>query len=407
MTDKVGIIGGGPAGMISAGYAAARNKDVTLFEKNEKLGKKLYITGKGRCNITNNSPIEDFFDNVVTNREFLYSAFYSFSNYNIVELLEGYGLQTKVERGNRVFPSTDKSSDVINTLKLFLKDKKANIVLNSNVVSVNSKGNGFIVILDSGDEYYFNKIILATGGQSYPFTGSTGDGYKFAKNFGHTIESIRPSLIPIELKDEWLSSLQGLTLKNVTLSAKKNNKVIYDEFGEIIFTHFGISGPIVLSLSSHLNKYSLKEINLYLDLKPALTNEKLERRILRDFDIYTNKYIENGLVDLLPKKMIPIILNNASIDGKKFIHQITKKERYELVKTIKNFPLHTLGFRPIKEAIVTSGGVSTLEIDSSTMESKLKKGLFFSGEIIDVDALTGGYNLQIAYSTGYLAGNNV
>ncbi|HLR34392.1 MAG TPA: NAD(P)/FAD-dependent oxidoreductase [Tissierellales bacterium] len=407
MTDKVAIIGGGPAGMISAGYAAARNKDVTLFEKNEKLGKKLYITGKGRCNITNNSPIEDFFDNVVTNREFLYSAFYSFSNYNIIELLEEYGLQSKVERGNRVFPSTDKSSDVINTLKLFLKDKKANIVLNSNVVSVNSKGNGFIVTLDSEDEYYFNKIILATGGQSYPFTGSTGDGYKFAKNFGHTIESIRPGLIPIELKDKWLSSLQGLTLKNVTLSAKKDNKVIYDEFGEMIFTHFGISGPIVLSLSSYLNKYSLREISLYLDLKPALTNEKLEKRILRDFDIYKNKYIENGLVDLLPKKMIPIILNNAGIDGNKFIHQVTKKERYELVKTIKNFPLNTLGFRPIKEAIVTSGGVSTLEINSSTMESKLKKGLFFSGEIIDVDALTGGYNLQIAYSTGYLAGNNV
>src|SRR5699024_9161281 len=239
MTDKVAIIGGGPAGMISAGYAAARNKDVTLFEKNEKLGKKLYITGKGRCNITNNSPIEDFFDNVVTNREFLYSAFYSFSNYNIIELLEEYGLQSKIERGNRFFQSKDKLSDVINKLKRVIKDKKANIVLNSNVDSVNSKGIGFIVTLDSEDEYYFNKIILATGGQSYPFTGSTGDGYKFAKNFGHTIESIRPGLIPIELKDKWLSSLQGLTLKNVTLSAKKDNKVIYDEFGEMIFTHFG------------------------------------------------------------------------------------------------------------------------------------------------------------------------
>lgn len=404
---KVCVIGGGPAGMISAGYAAAMGNKVTLLEKNEKLGKKLYITGKGRCNITNNSSIEDFFDNIVTNKEFLYSSFYSFSNINIIKLLESYGLESKVERGNRVFPITDKSSDVIKAMEAFLNHKDVNILLNSNVKSIDTKEEGFLIRLNDRVEHYFDKVILATGGQSYPFTGSTGDGYTFAEKFGHKIVKAKPALVPIELKENWLPSLQGLTLKNVTLQAKFKNQIICEEFGEMLFTHFGISGPIVLTLSSQLNKYPFEKILLFLDLKPALSMEKLDKRILRDFHIHNNKEIKNALVDLLPKKIIPIVLEKASIESTKFVHQITKEERHRLSTTLKNFPLSFSGLRPIRQAIVTSGGISTEEIDPSTMESKLQKGLFFAGEIIDVDGLTGGFNLQIAYSTGYLAGINV
>lgn len=404
---KICVIGGGPAGIISAGYAAARGNNVTLFEKNEKLGKKLYITGKGRCNITNSSSIEDFFDNIITNKEFLYSAFYSYPNTSVVNLLESYGLKIKVERGNRVFPVTDKSSDVIKALKSFLHENNTSIVLNANVKSIKSKGDIFLVKLDEGNEYCFDKVILATGGQSYPFTGSTGDGYIFAKKFGHTIERLKPALVPIELKEDWLSSVQGLTLKNIVLKATVNNKIVCEEFGEMLFTHFGISGLIVLTLSSKLNKYPPKNIKLSLDLKPALSIEKLDKRVLRDFNKYNNKEIKNALVDLLPKKLIPIILKQANIEETKTVNQITKEERDTLVKTLKSFPLKFSNLRPIKEAIVTSGGISTNEINPSTMESKLKKGLFFAGEIIDVDGLTGGFNLQIAYSTGYLSGINV
>lgn len=404
---KVGVIGGGPAGIIAAGFAGSRGKDVTLIEKNERLGKKLFITGKGRCNITNASPIEDFFPKVMTNREFLYSSFYSFTNEDIIRLLESYGLRVKIERGNRVFPISDKSSDVLKAFNQFLFDNNVKVLLNKKVLDITKSNDKFLVKLDDKSIHSFDKIVIATGGKSYPTTGSTGDGYIFARKFGHTIIPLKPSLVPMEMEEDWIKNLQGLALKNVNLITKVDNKILHEEFGEMIFTHYGISGPIVLSTSNVLNKYTDSKIKLYIDLKPALDEEKLNRRVLRDFDKFNNKQIKNGLIELLPMKLIPVILYIASIDDSKTINQITREERLRLARTIKRLPLTFKKFRPLKEAIVTSGGVSTDEINPSTMESKLTSGLFFSGEIIDVDGLTGGYNLQIAYSTGFLAGNHV
>ncbi|TCU72741.1 hypothetical protein EV204_10575 [Tissierella praeacuta] len=406
MNEKVCVVGAGPAGIIAAGIAGSRGKDVILIDKNERIGKKLFITGKGRCNITNNAPIEDFFDNVMKNKNFLYSSFYSFSNRDIINLLETYGLKTKVERGNRIFPESDKSSDVIKAFQKFLSDNKVNILLNTNVNSIDIKNRKFIVNTNN-DEMTFDKLVIATGGKSYPSTGSTGDGYKFAKTFGHSITKIRPSLVPIEIKEDWIKDLQGLSLKNVTLSAHSKKRLLYEEFGEMIFTHYGISGPIVLSISNYLYRYINDGIRLLIDLKPALDNKKLDDRILRDFELNNNKKIKNSLDDLLPQKLIPIIIFLADIDPEKIVNQITKEERLKLLNSIKEFPLNFKSFRPIEEAIITSGGVVTKEINPSTMESKLVEGLYFAGEVIDVDALTGGYNLQIAYSTGYLAGNHV
>jgi len=407
MMEKIGVIGGGPAGIIAAGYAGARGKNVVLIEQNNKLGKKLYITGKGRCNITNASPIDLFFDNIVTNKSFLYSSLYSFTNEDIVKLLKSYGLETKVERGDRVFPVSDKSSDVIKALEKFLYDNNVNIMLNKKVLDIKYKDNKFTVYFSKNNYLEFDKIIIATGGMSYPATGSTGDGYKFAQNLGHCIQELKPSLVPLEIEEEWVKDLQGLSLKNVKLTTYVDKKDIHEEFGEMLFTHYGISGPIVLSTSNYINKYDEKNIKFHLDLKPALSREKLDKRILRDFELYKNKQIKNGLNELLPQRIIPIIIKEANIDEKKFIHQITKSERNRIIDNIKALSFTFKGFRPIKEAIVTSGGISVKEIESSTLESKLTPGLFFVGEIIDVDALTGGYNLQIAYSTGYLAGNNV
>ncbi|CCQ92673.1 conserved hypothetical protein [[Clostridium] ultunense Esp] len=404
---RVGVIGGGPAGIIAAGFAGSRGIDVTLIEKNNRLGKKLFITGKGRCNITNASPIDDFFDNIITNSQFLYSGFYSFTNEDIIKLLESYGLKVKIERGNRVFPVSDKSSDVIKTLEKFLLANNVKVLLNKTVKDIENIGDKFIVKFKDENIEKFDKIIIATGGKSYPATGSTGDGYDFAKKFGHKIKTLRPSLVPMELEEDWVKDIQGLSLKNVKLISTVANNEVHEEFGEMIFTHYGISGPIVLSMSNVINKHSDKEIRLFIDLKPALSKEKLDKRVLRDFQKFSNRQIKNGLDELLPQKLIPLIIDIASINGTKAIHQITKEERLKIVETIKNLPLTFKDFRPIKEAIVTSGGVSTNEIDPSTMESKIVPGLFFGGEIIDVDGLTGGYNLQIAYSTGYLAGMNV
>lgn len=406
MNEKVCVVGAGPAGIIAAGIAGSRGKDVILIDKNERIGKKLFITGKGRCNITNNAPIEDFFDNVMKNKNFLYSSFYSFSNRDIINLLETYGLKTKVERGNRIFPESDKSSDVIKAFQKFLSDNKVNILLNTNVNSIDIKNRKFIVNTNN-DEMTFDKLVIATGGKSYPSTGSTGDGYKFAETFGHSITKIKPSLVPIEIKEDWIKDLQGLSLKNVNLSAHSKKRLLYEEFGEMIFTHYGISGPIVLSISNYLYRYINDGIRLLIDLKPALDNKKLDDRILRDFELNNNKKIKNSLDDLLPQKLIPIIIFLADIDPEKIVNQITKEERLKLLNSIKEFPLNFKSFRPIEEAIITSGGVVTKEINPSTMESKLVEGLYFAGEVIDVDALTGGYNLQIAYSTGYLAGNHV
>ncbi|OZV12811.1 aminoacetone oxidase family FAD-binding enzyme [Tissierella sp. P1] len=406
MKEKICIVGAGPAGIIAAGIAGSRGKDVTLIEKNERIGKKLFITGKGRCNITNNAPIEDFFDNVMKNRNFLYSSFYSFTNRDIVNLLESYGLKTKIERGNRVFPLSDKSSDVIKAFQKFLAANNVKLLLDTKVNSIDIKNQKFIVRTNK-DETIFDKLVIATGGKSYPATGSTGDGYIFAEGLGHSITKIRPSLVPVEVRENWIKDLQGLSLKNITLSAYAKKKNIYEEFGEMIFTHYGISGPIVLSMSNHLYRYINDGIRLSIDLKPALDNKKLDDRILRDFELNNNKKMKNALDDLLPQKLIPIILFLSDLDPEKIINQITKEERLKLLNSIKEFPLTFKSFRPIEEAIVTSGGVSTKEINPSTMESKQVSGLYFAGEVIDVDALTGGYNLQIAYSTGYLAGSNV
>lgn len=406
MKDKICVIGAGPSGIIAAGIAASRGKDVTLIEKNEKIGKKLFITGKGRCNITNYSPIEDFFENVMKNRNFLYSSFYSFTNNDIINLLGKYGLKIKVERGNRVFPISDKSSDVIKALEKFLIENNVNLVLNTKVNSITMDKDKFIVKTNN-QEMYFHKLIIATGGKSYPSTGSTGDGYKFAEILGHSVTRLRPSLVPIEVQENWLKSLQGLSLKNIKLSAFIKDKKVYEEFGEMVFTHYGISGPVVLSMSNYLHKHMEKKIKLSIDLKPALDKNKLDNRILRDFNINNNKQIKNALDDLLLQKLIPIIIDLADINSDKPVNQITKDERERLINSIKDFSFTFKSFRPIEEAIVTSGGISTKEINPSTMESKIVPGLYFAGEIIDVDALTGGYNLQIAYSTGYLAGCNI
>jgi len=406
MSEKVAVIGGGPGGIIAAGFAGSRGKDVVLIEKNNKLGKKLYITGKGRCNITNSSAIEDFFDNIITNSNFLYSSLYSFTNDNIINLLNTYGLETKIERGNRVFPASNKSSDVIKAFNRFLKDKNVKINLNTEVKAIKYVENKFVITFSDNNSEKFDSVVIATGGKSYPVTGSTGDGFIFAKNFGHTITPLKPALVPCEVNETWIKGLQGLALKNVTLSAYIKNKKVFEEFGEMLFTHFGISGPIVLTMSNIINKYEKEKITFKIDLKPALSYEKLDKRILRDFSQFNNKQIKNGLNNLLPNSIIPVVLKLSNIDETKNINQITKEERENLINTIKGLELSFSKFRPIEEAIVTSGGVSTMEINPSTMESKIIKGLFFVGEVIDVDALTGGFNLQIAYSTGYLAGTN-
>lgn len=406
MNERIAVIGGGPAGIIAAGTIGSRGKDVVLIEKNEKLGKKLFITGKGRCNITNAAPIEELFDYINTNKNFLYSSLYSFTNENIIELLEGFGLKTKVERGNRVFPESDKSSDVIKALEKFLKKNNVKIMLQANVKNTIYKNSKFIITIGE-DEYEFDKVVIATGGVSYPGTGSTGDGIQFAKRMGHNIIPLKPSLVPIEITSEWLKDLQGVSLKNVNLSAYYGNKLIGEEFGEMIFTHFGISGPIVLSISNGLNKYINKDLTLKIDFKPALSVDKLNDRILRDFELYSNKQLKNALNDLLLQKIIPWVIKLAHLDPEKTVNQITKEERMSLIEVIKGFPLKFKCFRPIEEAIVTSGGISTKQINPSTMESKIIPNLYFAGEVIDVDALTGGYNLQIAYSTGYLAGISI
>ncbi len=405
MTIRVGIIGGGPAGIMAAGTAAGRGHDVTLIEKNKQLGKKLFITGKGRCNITNAAPIDEFFDNIISNKEFLYSSLYTFDNEAIIRLLEGYGLKIKVERGNRVFPESDKSSDVIKAFQKYLDHMGVEVLLNSKVSHVYMEDFSFMVVLTTGEKMQFDRLIIATGGASYPATGSEGDGYKLAKAFGHTITQLKPSLVPIELHDPWLKDLMGLSLKNVTLKASDGKRIIHEEFGEMIFTHFGISGPIVLTMSNRINRLK-KRPHLTIDLKPALDEDTLDNRLLRDFQEYTNKQLKNALNDLLPQKLIPLVIQISEILPDKTVHQITREERRRLLMAVKAFPLDFKGFRPLEEAIVTSGGIKVSEINPSTMESKIVPGLFFAGEIMDIDALTGGFNLQIAYSTGYLAGIN-
>lgn len=423
---KVIVIGGGPAGMLAAISAAQTGNEVTILEKMNMLGKKLLITGKGRCNITSSIPIDEFIKNIPGNGMFMYSSFNNFSNTDIIQMLENEGVKTKVERGNRIFPVSDKSDDVRQAFIRILRKLNIKVILNAKVEEIlieekNKKtAKGVKVCIENENKVILaDKIILATGGKSYPATGSTGDGYEIAKKLGHTITKIQASLVPLKAKKDIslkiCKDLQGLSLKNVSIKFKdiKNNKTIYEDFGEMLFTHFGVSGPTILSASAHLLRYKDIEsliqegnIDLCIDLKPALTLEKLDERILRDFNEEKNKAFKNSLDKLLPKKMIPVIIELSKINPDKKVNEITKKERNNLVQMLKKLEIKIDGFRPIEEAIITSGGINIKEINPKTMESKLVENLYFAGEIIDVDAYTGGFNLQIAYSTGYTAGMN-
>lgn len=410
---KVIVIGGGPAGMMAAITAAENGNKVILLEKMERLGRKLLITGKGRCNITSSLPIEDFIQNTPGNGQFLYSCFKNYTNQDIIEFLKRQGLEVKEERGNRIFPTTDKSIDVLECFKRKLKELNVDIKYNTKVIDI-AKKEEKLQVKTQNNTYEAEKVILATGGKSHPLTGSTGDGYKLAQNLGHTITQIKPSLVPLESYDKKIcQNLQGLSLRNVKIELKntENNKTIYEDFGEMLFTHFGVSGPTILSSSAHLVRYKNieellknRKIILKIDFKPALSEEKLDERILRDFTELKNKQFKNSLDKLLPQKLIPAIIEKSNINSEKKVNEITKQERKNLVKLLKDFELIISNFRPIEEAIITSGGINIKEINPKTMESKLVEGLYFAGEIIDVDSYTGGFNLQIAYSTGYTAG---
>ncbi len=418
---KVVIVGGGAAGMLAGISASDGNNEVTILEKMNTLGKKLRITGKGRCNITNAADIKEFISNIPGNGKFLYSVFQNFTNEDIINLLKKEGLETKVERGNRVFPVTDNAQSVIDALYRILKKQKVKILTNAKVEDIivkNSEVIGVKYIVDNAEQIMeADKIIIATGGASYKATGSTGDGYEIAKKYGHTINTIKPGLVPLECYEKNLcKELQGLSLKNISikLKDKEKNKEIYEDFGEMMFTHFGVTGPVIISSSSHLVRYKNieelfknKNIELSIDLKPALSKEKLDLRIRRDFEEFKNKKFKNSLDKLLPQKLIEPIINLSKIDGEKKVNEITKEERNYLGEIIKNFKFTISSFRPIEEAIITAGGISVKEIDPKSMESKIVKNLYFAGEIIDVDGYTGGFNLQIAFSTGFVAGRSI
>ena len=398
--------------MMAAITAARRGFKVTLVEKNEKLGKKLFITGKGRCNITNAGDSEDLFNSIVTNRKFMFSSFNGFSNYDTLGFFDELGLHIKIERGNRVFPESDHSSDVIGALNRELKRLSVDVRLNTEVkdIIVNGGKATGVVVKCSGKESTIqaDNVIVATGGNSYQSTGSTGDGYRFARKLGHSVTPIVPALVPFNVAEDWESDLQGLSLKNVSIAVLDGKQEIYSDFGEMLFTHFGVSGPLILSASSFAAR-RIKEhpLKLIIDLKPALSQEQLDERILRDFDEEKNKAFKNSLDKLLPKKMIPVIVRLSDIDGNKKVNEITKQERQKLVSLIKGLELTITGLRGFNEAIITQGGINVREINPTTMESKLVKNLYFAGEVLDVDALTGGFNLQIAWSTGYAAADHL
>lgn len=403
---KVLIVGAGPAGMMAAGFCAQNGADVTLIEKNELVGKKLRITGKGRCNITNACDENTFISNITSNGKFLYSAINNFNSYDTIDFFEKHGMKVKIERGNRAFPQSDKAIDVVNVLKSFVKDCGCKILNKRAREILVDDGMCKGIITDRKEKIFSDAVIISTGGKSYPRTGSTGDGYKMAKAVGHSIENLQPSLVPLECKNNWCSELQGLSLRNVQIELIDNdlNKVIYKDFGEMIFTHFGVSGPIILSASAHIKNINSKNYSIKIDLKPALTQEQLDKRLMKDFSKYINRDFGNSLGDLLPRKLIPIIVKLSGIPETLKCNQITKDMRKNLVDILKGLIINIKDFRPIEEAIVTSGGIKTSEINPKTMESKIVKNLYFAGEVIDVDAYTGGFNLQIAFSTGYLAG---
>lgn len=403
--ERVIVVGGGAAGMMAA-ISSARNKNqVILLEKNDKLGKKLFITGKGRCNLTNACDMEELFRNVVTNHKFLYSSFYGFDNQAVMRFFEELGLRLKIERGNRVFPESDHSSDVIRTLEQELHRRKVQVRLRTEVQDLCIRG-GIVqgVILQNGNRLEADRVIVTTGGLSYPSTGSTGDGYRFAEHAGHRIQPCRPSLVPMETEEDWCRDLMGLTLKNVSISLHAGKKIIYKGFGEMLFTHFGVSGPLILSASAYIGNYQKEALQLKIDFKPAMSEKQLDERLQRDFFRYQNRQLQNAMDDLLPKKLIPIVIAYSQIPADKKVNVLTREERFQLVQLLKGLPLHISGCRNYKEAIITHGGVHVKEINPQTMESKLVHGLYFAGEVLDTDALTGGFNLQIAWSTGYAAG---
>lgn len=401
------VVGGGAAGLMAAAAAAQAGADVLLLERNEKLGKKLYITGKGRCNVTNACDTQDLFGQILRNAKFMYSAIYTFDNFRVMDFFEQNGTPLKTERGGRVFPVSDHASDIIRALSNALERGQVNVRLHTRAASVSKQADGFVVKDTNGASFAADKVILATGGLSYPSTGSTGDGYGFAQHFGHTIQTLNPSLTAMVAKESYIKELQGLSLKNVRARIFDGAKLVYDDFGEMLFTHFGVSGPLMLSASAVVNDRLLsRHLQLFIDLKPALTIEQLDQRILRDFDKFKNKQFKNALGALLPSRLIPVAVALSQVDAERKVHEITKEERKSLLQVLKNFPATLTGFRDFKEAIITRGGVHVKEIDPSTMESKLVKGLYFAGEMLDVDALTGGYNLQAAWSSGYLAGSS-
>lgn len=405
--SKVIVVGGGAAGMMACHAASLCGHKVTLLEKNEKLGKKIYITGKGRCNLTNASDMEVIFANVMSNKKFLYSAFYTFDNNQVIDLFETNGMATKTERGNRVFPVSDHSSDVIATMTKILKNDGVEVKLNTTVDSLIIKDNKACGVVVNKKEIYADNVIVCTGGLSYPSTGSTGDGYRFAETAGHTVVECTPALVPFNIREEWVKELQGLSLKNTAITIYDKDKKLYSDFGEMLFTHFGVSGPMILSASGNIKSDKFKNpLKLIIDLKPAMSEEQLDKRILRDFDENKNKQFRNSINKLLPSKLVPIIIELSGIDPDKKVNEISKEERLGFVHLLKNLAMTINGLRGWNEAIITKGGVSVKNINPSTMESKLVSNLFFAGEVLDLDAMTGGYNLQIAWSTGYLAGLN-
>ena len=407
--SKVVVVGGGAAGSYAAIAAAKNGHDVILIEKNEKIGKKIYITGKGRCNLTNASDMEVLFSNVMSNRKFLYSAFYACDNNSVIDFFETNGMPTKIERGNRVFPLSDHSSDVISILTKVLMKEKVKLLFNTSVKDILiNEGIVSGVVLSDNSKILADSVIIATGGLSYRNTGSTGDGHEIAKKSGHNIVECTPSLVPFNIKEKWVKDLQGLSLKNTAITIYNGKKKIYEDFGEMLFTHFGVSGPMILSASSSIKPALFKEkLELVIDLKPALTNEQLDKRILRDFETEKNRQFKNSINKLLPQKLVPVIIGLSGINPEKKVNEISKEERLALTKVIKNLTLSVNGLRDWNEAIITKGGISVKDVNPSTMESKVIKNLYFAGEVLDLDAMTGGYNLQIAWSTGFLAGISI
>ncbi len=407
--SKVLIVGGGAAGMFAAIAAARNGHDVCVYEKNEKLGKKLFITGKGRCNLTNDCDEETFFSSVLSNPRFLYSSFYGCTNQDVIRFFEEAGVRTKTERGGRVFPVSDHSSDVIRGLEREMKRLGVGAILRTEVKSIEDRNKRFSrIVLADGTEIPGDACIIATGGISYRSTGSTGDGYRFAESFGHKIKPCIPSLVPFEAKEEWPAKLQGLSLKNVEISLYDGKKKLYGDFGEMLFTHYGVSGPLVLSASGHVGRtLEKKELALFIDLKPALDEKALDRRVLRDFEEAGKKQFKNALQKLFPSQLVPVMVELSGIDPEKQANMITREERVSFVRLIKRLGLTVSGLRGFDEAIVTKGGIDVRGIDPATMESKLVKGVYFVGEALDLDALTGGFNLQIAWSTAHAAGSSI